>query len=145
MTLHERRSRDLARIHAMNTTLTLRRTAALLPQAATLAAGLLFAGGASAQSMRCQNDIVSVGAPRASVLQKCGEPVVRDSFCKPVEIVTTTSPRQHPSSVVRVQSCENVDEWTYNPGYGQFMTTLRFEQGRLAAITYGDRVTSQYR
>jgi hypothetical protein len=57
------------------------------------------------------------------VLQKCGEPVVRDSFCKPVEIVATTAPRVDATVVVRVQSCENVDEWTYNPGYGQFMTT----------------------
>ena len=30
--------------------------------------------------------------------------------------------------------CENVDEWIYNPGYGQFMTTLRFVEGRLVAI-----------
>ncbi len=36
--------------------------------------------------------------------------------------------------------CENVDEWIYNPGYGQFMTTLRFVEGRLVAIEYGDRV-----
>lgn len=109
----------------------------------TLAAGLLLAGSASAQSFRCKNDLVSVGDARAAVMQKCGEPVAKDSFCKPVEIVTTTAPRTDGTAVVRVQSCENVDEWTYNPGYGQFMTTLRFEQGRLTAITYGDRVTSQ--
>jgi len=146
MTLLARRSRTLVRIRTMNTTTpALRRPALRLPLLATFAAGLLFAGGASAQSFRCGNDLVSVGAARAAVLQKCGEPVVRDTFCKPVEIVTTTSSRQHPSSVVRVTSCENVDEWTYNPGYGQFMTTLRFEQGRLAAISYGDRVTSQIR
>jgi hypothetical protein len=125
-------------------TTTLRMKTPLLPLAATLA-GLLFAGTASAQSFRCKNDLVSVGEARAAVLQKCGEPVVKDAFCKPVEIVTTAGPRTEASTVVRVQSCENVDEWTYNPGYGQFMTTLRFEQGRLAAITYGDRVTSQIR
>lgn len=145
MTLPARRSRALVRIRSMNTAPALRRTTPRLPLLATLAAGLLFAGGASAQSFRCKNDLVSVGDARASVVQKCGEPVVKDTFCKPVEIVTTTSPRRHPSSVVRVTSCENVDEWTYNPGYGQFMTTLRFEHGRLAAITYGDRVTSQIR
>lgn len=121
------------------------RTTALLPLAATLAATVLFAGSASAQSFRCKNDLVSVGDARAAVLQKCGEPVVKDSFCKPVEFVTTTAPRTDGTAVVRVQSCENVDEWTYNPGYGQFMTTLRFEHGRLAAISYGDRVTSQTR
>jgi hypothetical protein len=144
MALSARWSRGVARICAMNTKITLR-TSRLLALAATLAAGLLFTGTASAQSFRCKNDLVSVGDARAAVAQKCGEPVARDSFCKPVEIVTTTAPRTDGTAVVRVQSCENVDEWTYNPGYGQFMTTLRFEQGRLTAITYGDRVTSQTR
>jgi hypothetical protein len=36
--------------------------------------------------------------------------------------------------------CERVDEWTYNPGSGQFYTTLRFEQGKLISMKYGDRV-----
>ena len=40
----------------------------------------------------------------------------------------------------QIVPCENVDEWIYNPGYGQFMTTLRFVEGRLVAIEYGDRV-----
>jgi hypothetical protein len=42
--------------------------------------------------------------------------------------------------VVINNACETVDEWTYNPGYGQFMTTLRFESSRLVTISYGDRV-----
>jgi len=33
-----------------------------------------------------------------------------------------------------------VDDWTYNPGRGQFMTSLQFEAGKLSAIKYGDRV-----
>ena len=129
-------------MNTLTPTLTLRKTLSL---AAMLAATVFCTGTASAQSFRCGTDLVSVGEARAAVLQKCGQPVARDAFCKPVEIVTTTSPRADGSAVVRVQSCENVDEWTYNPGYGQFMTTLRFEQGRLAAITYGDRVTTQIR
>jgi hypothetical protein len=99
----------------------------------------LCPGVAGAQSFRCKNDLVSVGDARASVLQKCGEPVVKDAFCKPAE--PQTVPANPPgTSVVVVAPCENVDEWTYNPGYGQFMTTLRFEAGKLTAIKYGDRV-----
>ncbi|MEO7887753.1 MAG: DUF2845 domain-containing protein, partial [Polaromonas sp.] len=42
---------------------------------------------------------------------------------------------------VTVNTCQQVEEWTYNPGYGQFMTMLLFESGSLASIRYGDRVT----
>jgi len=97
----------------------------------------LCSAGASAQSFRCKNDLVNPGDSRASVLQKCGEPVVRDSFCKPVQAHASGASG---STVVNVLPCENVDEWTYNPGYGQFMTTLRFEAGRLVSLKYGDRV-----
>ena len=93
---------------------------------------------AAAQSLRCKNDLVSVGDSRASVVLKCGEPVVKDAFCRPGE-----TPRVETAGRPVVIPCENVDEWTYNPGVGQFMTTLRFEGGRLVAITYGDRITTR--
>jgi hypothetical protein len=41
---------------------------------------------------------------------------------------------------VTVNTCQQVEEWTYNPGYGQFMTMLQFEGGSLKSIRYGDRV-----
>jgi hypothetical protein len=90
-----------------------------------------------AQSFRCGNDLASVGDTKPAVQQKCGEPVARDAFCKPVQ--QEAAPGRQDGRVI-VTSCENVDEWTYNPGRGQFMTTLRFESGRLKAIQYGDRV-----
>jgi hypothetical protein len=102
-------------------------------------AAALAAVPSQAQSMRCRNDLANVGDAKASVLQKCGEPVHRESYCKPVP--TTQQPAgAGGGTVVNVQACENVDEWTYNPGRGQFMTILRFEAGRLAGISYGDRV-----
>ena len=92
---------------------------------------------AHAQSMRCGNDLVNVGDGKASVQQKCGTPVTTDSFCKPVD--KSAAAGTDPSRAV-VLPCESVDEWTYNPGRGQFMTTLRFESGKLTSISYGDRV-----
>lgn len=100
---------------------------------------LLLAIPVQAQSMRCKNDLANVGDNKASVLQKCGEPVQQDSFCKPVE-KTPGGTAANGSTIVNVSPCEKVDEWTYNPGRGQFMTTLRFESGKLTSITYGDRV-----
>lgn len=94
---------------------------------------------ASAQSLRCKNDTVNVGDMRASVIQRCGEPLMKDTFCKPVE--PQTYQRTGPGATVVIASpCRNVDEWTYNPGYGQFMTTLQIEAGIVTAIKYGDRV-----
>lgn len=98
----------------------------------------LAPGAAQAQSFRCKNDLASVGEGKAAVFQKCGEPVFKDSFCKPADAVRPAYVASN--AAVVVVACETVDEWTYNPGYGQFMTTLRFESGRLVAIRYGDRV-----
>ena len=94
--------------------------------------------GAAAQTFKCRNDLVNVGDARTTVLLKCGEPVVRDAFCRPLP-AQRSRPASNPRGG-RIVPCENVDEWVYNPGYGQFMTTLRFVEGRLVAIEYGDRV-----
>jgi hypothetical protein len=92
----------------------------------------------AAQTFKCRDDLVSVGDSRATVLLKCGEPVARDTVCRPLP-----APSPRPASGVRpgqIVPCENVDEWTYNAASGQFMTTLRFAEGRLVAIEYGERV-----
>jgi hypothetical protein len=96
-----------------------------------------FAAAAQTQTMRCRNDLAQSGDSKAAVLQKCGEPVAKDSFCKPVERpVDPVTQRPVPGPSV----CEAVDEWTYNPGSGQFLTIVRFESGVLRSIRYGDRV-----
>jgi hypothetical protein len=64
--------------------------------------------------------------------------VYKDSFCQAPEPATV--PPTANGVVIRRQGCVDVDEWTYNPGYGQFMTTLRFENGVLRSVRYGDRV-----
>jgi len=107
--------------------------------ASLLAAGAALPATAATLSFRCKNDLVNIGDGKASALLKCGEPLVKDSFCKPPEAPAVGTPASAPVVVV-APPCETVDEWTYNPGYGQFMTTLRFESGRLVRITYGDRV-----
>jgi len=73
---------------------------------------------------------------------------MKDSFCKPVQetvssapVTTPTVPNTSGTTNVTVNTCQQVEEWTYNPGYGQFMTMLLFEGGSLKSIRYGDRVT----
>lgn len=115
-----------------------------------------FFTGASAQSLRCKGDLAQIGNSKGTILQKCGEPVMKDTFCKPIQSTASTAPMITPiaptivnpagnvantTTNVTVNTCQQVEEWTYNPGYGQFMTMLLFEGGSLASIRYGDRVT----
>jgi hypothetical protein len=94
---------------------------------------------AQTRSFRCHNDLVNLGDAKSTVQLKCGKPVLRDSFCKPGDARPLPGVGGKGNVVIN-NACETVDEWTYNPGYGQFMTTLRFESGKLVAISYGDRV-----
>lgn len=111
-----------------------------------LAALLAFAGPihAETRSFRCKNDLLNLGDNKASALLKCGEPLVKDSFCKPAAALTpveaATGSKAATVTIVTPAACETIDAWTYNPGHGQFLTTLRFESGQLTDITYGDRV-----
>jgi hypothetical protein len=113
-----------------------------------------FFTGASAQSLRCKGDLAQIGNSKGTILQKCGEPVMKDTFCKPTQgTASTTTPMVTPAAPatttgnsasvttnITVNTCQQVEEWTYNPGYGQFMTMLLFEGGSLASIRYGERV-----
>jgi len=112
---------------------------------------VLLSAGASAQSLRCKGDLAQIGNSKSTVLQKCGEPVAKDSFCRPMlqqDTLVTSSPQIStpgtPSPATQIvinNGCMQVEEWTYNPGYGQFMTMLQFEGGALTSIRYGDRVS----
>ena len=102
------------------------------------AAPLFMVARAEAQTLRCGNSVVGAGDTKTAVLQKCGEPVMKETFCKAAEPQTVIS-QQTGTTIVNVLPCENVDDWTYNPGSGKLMTTLRFREGTLRAITDGDR------
>lgn len=93
---------------------------------------------ADTRSFRCKGDLIKLGDSKASAMSKCGEPVLKDSFCKKTDAQVST-PSTGSTTIVNA-ACESVDEWTYNPGAGQFMTTLRFESGVLTSIKYGERI-----
>ncbi|RVU34411.1 DUF2845 domain-containing protein [Rheinheimera riviphila] len=93
-----------------------------------LFASQFVATQAVAEGLRCNSDIVNTGDAKASVLQKCGEPMLKDSFCNPTTVVNDGN------------ECEKIETWTYNPGSGKFLTTLKFSQGKIIAIEYGARV-----
>lgn len=112
----------------------------LVALAFSLASASTFA---DTRSFRCKQDLVKLGDSKSTALSKCGEPVMKDSFCKKDQQAVApaaTSSSNRGTTVIVNNGCDTVDEWTYNPGVGQFMTTLQFEQGTLKAIKYGARV-----
>jgi hypothetical protein len=91
-----------------------------------------------ADTFRCGSNLVSTGDSKATVMLKCGEPFQKDSFCQPVSRGQGINSNQDQGTVV-VTSCENIEDWTYNPGPGSFLATLRFRQNVLIGISYGDK------
>jgi hypothetical protein len=98
-----------------------------------------FCTALHAESLRCKGDLAQIGDSKASVLQKCGTPFFTESFCKPANQIVLP-PASPGTPTVNIVPCELVDEWSYNPGAGQFITILRFEAGAMTSIRYGDRI-----
>nr|WP_186329850.1 DUF2845 domain-containing protein [Variovorax boronicumulans] len=94
---------------------------------------LAGAGATQAQSLRCGRDFAQIGETKFVIESKCGAPAAKDSFCKPIGIAPSTVGR--PPHV----ACDMVEEWTYKPGIGQFITILQFREGKLREMKYGPR------
>ncbi len=107
------------------------------------AAGAIVLFGAcavQAQSLRCNGDLAGVGDTKASVMNKCGKPALTDWSCKSALQVWQLPATAGGAAIPVATPCERIDEWTYYPGSGQFVTTFRFENGVVTAIKYGDRI-----
>jgi hypothetical protein len=115
----------------------------------------LLAPAAHAQSttktFTCGRDFAQIGETKSVVQAKCGRPASTDSFCKPIagliepEHVVPGDPGRHAVRradgrvYVVPNACDQVEEWTYRPGAGQFITILQFRAGALDEIRYGPR------
>jgi hypothetical protein len=100
---------------------------------------LAFCAAANA-GLRCNGDIADIGDSKASVLRKCGAPFFAQTFCIPLRYVDLDFVPPSDAAAAVILGCFPVDEWSYNPGSGQFVTTMHFEAGRLTSIRYGDRI-----
>ena len=91
---------------------------------------------ANAESLRCSGYIAGEGDSRLSVLYKCGQPVLADSYCAPVYYYGALQPVPEPFASAFVP-CQQVEEWLYDRGPGNLMATVRFRSGVVQSITYG--------
>jgi Protein of unknown function (DUF2845) len=99
---------------------------------------LTFAGppAAQAESLRCNGASTSEGDSKLSVLYKCGQPLLADTFCAPVYLPGSLDPVPAPMAGLYVP-CQPVEEWLYDRGPGNLMATVRFRDGKVQSIRYG--------
>ena len=100
---------------------------------ATLA--LMAALPAEAETLRCHGSSTGEGESRLAVLYKCGEPLLKDSYCAPWVQAGTLQPLMGPAAAAA--PCQPIEEWVYNRGPGNLMATVRFKSGVVQSITYG--------
>lgn len=104
---------------------------------------IIFSSAATADSLRCDGQLAKIGETKAEIIDKCGEPVMTDQYCEPLANAQPQGVQSGSNNVqnnIAINSCENVDIWTYNPGSGKFWTNLHFRRGELIFIRYGGRI-----
>jgi hypothetical protein len=93
-------------------------------------------GAALAESLRCDRGIVAEGDSRLSVIYKCGQPQLIDTFCDPVYYGGTVQMVPAPFGDAYVP-CISVQEWLYERGPGQLVAVVRMRWGTVQSIKYG--------
>ena len=89
-----------------------------------------------AETLRCTGGSASEGDSRISVLYKCGQPALKDSFCAPLYYGPDLQLVPEPWAGT-VLPCQSIEEWLYERGPGNMVATLRFRAGVLQSIRYG--------
>lgn len=91
---------------------------------------------ATAESLRCPGGIVSEGDSRLSVVYKCGQPQLADTYCAPVYYPGTLEivPQPLASAIV---PCQLVEAWLYERGPGNMLATVYLRSGVVQSINYG--------
>ena len=85
---------------------------------------LAIADHGSARTIRCGTEIVSVGDPTIELLQKCGEPDLK-------ELIKTNG--------------FIIEKWTYNCGSARFMKILTLRGGKVQRVETADYGTGPAR
>lgn len=101
---------------------------------AAILTGLTIGASVNVEAVgfRYGNKLVDIGNSQTEVRLKCGELTSQYAFCRFIE------DRREGNDIVPV--CERVEEWTYLPGSGRFITTISFERGEVRSFRYGERI-----
>jgi hypothetical protein len=107
----------------------------VLGRVCVIAVLALMALPADAEALRCNGHFALEGDSRLSVLYKCGQPLLADTYCAPVYYTGTLHQVPEPWASIYVP-CQYTEEWLYDRGPGNFMATVRFRSGIVQSITY---------
>jgi hypothetical protein len=91
---------------------------------------------AQAESFRCQGGIASEGDSRLSLIYKCGQPLLADSFCAAVYNGPSPHPVPEPFATAMLP-CQVTEQWLYERGPGDLLATVTLRAGKIQSITYG--------
>ncbi len=94
-----------------------------------------FSASAFAETLQCNGSSVAEGDSRLSVVYKCGQPLLTDTFCAPVYQGSSPYPLPGPLASALVP-CQPIDEWLYDRGPGNLMAKVRFRSGVVMSIIY---------
>jgi hypothetical protein len=92
-------------------------------QSLVIVLGVLLAYPGLASAMRCAGGLIEPGSPKIEVINKCGQPVLKDD----------TGRRAHGSRWIYTE------KWTYDMGRGKFYQILEIEDGKVVSIEDGPR------
>jgi len=90
---------------------------------------------ATAQSLRCNGNLVGEGDSKLLVLYRCGQPLLKDSYCAPVVYSQTLYPVPEPFASSFVP-CQPVEDWLYERGPGNLLATVRLRAGVVRSIEF---------
>ncbi|MBN8508820.1 MAG: DUF2845 domain-containing protein [Burkholderiales bacterium] len=107
-----------------------------LVAAAAALATALWAPTAAAETLRCNGRIAAEGDSRLSVVYKCGEPVMKDSFCAPVIDLRGGTFVPPAATGWGGVPCQMVEEWLYDRGPGNLLARVRILGGTVLSIRY---------
>lgn len=91
---------------------------------------------AQADSLRCEGRLVDLGDTKADVTGICGSPDITDSYCEP----TTRRALDSTGKETIIESCDQVDIWSYKAESGGLWKHVYFSQGKIISIRNGERV-----
>jgi hypothetical protein len=90
----------------------------------------------SADSLRCEGKLVDRGDTKADVSNICGSPDITDTYCRP----TTRRSVDSEGKEIFIESCDQVDIWSYKSESGGLWKHVYFTQGQVIDIRNGERI-----
>jgi len=103
--------------------------------ALVVVATMWWSGMAHAESLRCAGGSVAEGDSRISLVYKCGQPALADTYCASVYYYGGLHTVPEPWASYAVP-CQQIEQWLYERGPGELTATVYLRRGVVQSIVY---------